>query len=144
MDDGFDLQRFVEAQDRDGMYERSLLELRRGRKRSHWIWFVFPQITGLGSSQMAQTYAIASLEEARAYLTHPVLGPRLIKSADALLALAVTDPVAVLGEVDAMKLRSSMTLFAHVDHAPPSFTRVLAQYYDGIGDKATEELVSRS
>lgn len=144
MDDGFDLQRFVDAQDRDGTYERSLLELRRGRKRSHWIWFVFPQIAGLGSSQMAQTYAIASLEEAHAYLVHPVLGPRLIKSADALLALPVTDPVAVLGEVDAMKLRSSMTLFAHVDHAPLSFARVLAQYYDGVGDKATEQLVSRS
>jgi uncharacterized protein (DUF1810 family) len=144
MDDHFDLRRFVEAQNRDGMYERALFELRRGCKSSHWIWFVFPQIAGLGSSQMAQTYAIASLEEARAYLAHSVLGPRLVKSAEALLALPQIDPVAVLGEVDAMKLRSSMTLFAHVDHAPPCFTRVLAQYYDGVADKATEQLVSRS
>jgi uncharacterized protein (DUF1810 family) len=113
----FDLQRFVDAQDRGGAYERALAELQQGRKRGHWIWFVFPQIAGLGTSEMSRRYAIASLEEASAYLAHPLLGRRLVECAEALLELPGRDPVAVLGGIDALKLRSSMTLFAHVDRA---------------------------
>jgi uncharacterized protein (DUF1810 family) len=136
--DPFDLQRFVDAQDRDGTYERALAELRQGRKRSHWIWFVFPQIAGLGSSDAARRYAISSLDEAAAYLAHPVLGPRLDTCAEALLELPTRDPEAVLGTVDAMKLRSSMTLFAHVERAAPVFRDVLDGFYAGVADQATE------
>jgi uncharacterized protein (DUF1810 family) len=137
--DHLDLQRFVDAQDRGGAYELALAELRQGRKQGHWIWFVFPQIAGLGSSEMARFYAISSLEEASAYLAHPLLGPRLVECAEVLLELPGRDPVAVLGEIDALKLRSSMTLFAHVDRAAPVFTRVLTRYYDGVTDAATEQ-----
>jgi uncharacterized protein (DUF1810 family) len=137
--DRFELQRFVDAQDRDGAYERALSELRDGRKRGHWIWFVFPQIAGLGSSEMSRRYAIASLEEAGAYLAHPLLGPRLVECAEALLELPGRDPVAVLGGIDALKLRSSMTLFARVDRAAPVFARLLTRYYDGVTDEATEQ-----
>jgi uncharacterized protein (DUF1810 family) len=137
--DGFDLQRFVDVQDRGGAYERALAELGQGCKEGHWIWFIFPQIAGLGSSEMSRRYAIASLEEASAFLAHPLLGPRLVGCAEALLGLPGRDPVAVLGEIDALKLRSSMTLFARVDRAAPVFARVLTQYYDGITDEATEQ-----
>ncbi len=137
--DPFDLQRFVDAQDRGGIYARALAELRQGRKQGHWIWFVFPQITGLGSSDMARFYAISSLDEATAYLAHPMLGPRLDTCAEALLELPTRDAGAVLGEVDAMKLRSSMTLFAHVVQAAPVFRRVLEEFYAGIADQATEQ-----
>ena len=137
--DGFDLQRFVDAQDRGGAYEQALAELRQGRKRGHWIWFVFPQIAGLGSSEMARFYAISSLDEASAYLAHPLLGPRLAECAEVLLELPRRDPVALLGEIDALKLRSSMTLFALVDRAVPVFTRVLRRYYGGVADEATEQ-----
>src|SRR3954454_21173711 len=105
----FDPERFVAAQDEGGTYERALAELRAGRKASHWMWFVFPQIEGLGRSPTARAYAIFSLAEARAYLEHPLLGPRLRECADALLALDGDDPVAVMGSIDALKLRSSMT-----------------------------------
>src|SRR5579875_3277086 len=101
----FNLQRFVDAQDRDGDYERALAELRQGRKQGHWIWFVFPQIEGLGSSETARFYAISSLDEATAYLRHPVLGPRLAEAAETLLRLPGRDPTAILGGLDAMKLR---------------------------------------
>jgi uncharacterized protein (DUF1810 family) len=130
-----DLERFVAAQ--DGTYPAALAELRAGRKRSHWMWFVFPQIAGLGSSPMAQRYAISGLDEARAYLAHPVLGPRLVEAARALTDLDGTDPVAVLGSIDALKLRSSMTLFAHAAPEEPVFTEVLARYYAGAEDDAT-------
>ena len=132
----FDLERFVRAQDAGGTYEAALAELRAGRKRSHWMWFVFPQVAGLGSSPMAQQYAIAGLEEARAYLAHPVLGPRLVEAARALAALPGDDPVAVLGSIDAVKLRSSMTLFARAGDEPV-FPEVLAKYYAGAEDDAT-------
>src|SRR6201999_1263089 len=108
----FELERFVRAQDRDGLYASALAELRAGRKRGHWIWFVFPQVAGLGSSHMSRRFAIRSMEEARAYLEHPRLGPHLIESAEALLELSGSDPVEVMGELDALKLHSSMTLFA--------------------------------
>ena len=135
-----DLGRFVEAQ-AGGVHERALAELRDGRKRSHWMWFVFPQIAGLGRSETARRYAIGSLEEARAYLDHPVLGPRLRESARALLDIGATDAVAVLGSVDAMKLRSSMTLFARAAPGEPAFAAVLDRYFGGEADAATDRLV---
>ncbi len=133
----FDLDRFPPAQDAGGTYGRALAELRAGRKTSHWMWFVFPQIEGLGRSPTAQAYAIASLAEARAYLEHPVLGPRLRECADALLALAGDDPVAVMGGIDALKLRSSMTLFARADPDEQRFPEVLRKFYAGEEDEAT-------
>lgn len=139
--DPYRLQRFVDAQERGGIYERALAELRAGRKTSHWIWFVFPQIAGLGHSPMAREYAIASLAEARAYLAHPVLGPRLQECAAALLPHAGTPAVAILGEVDAIKLRSSITLFARADPDEPRFGQLLDAFYDGVADQATERAI---
>ncbi|MGY1753770.1 DUF1810 domain-containing protein [Blastococcus sp. SYSU D01042] len=135
MSDPFDLQRFVDAQ--RGSYETALAELRAGSKRSHWMWFVFPQVAGLGRSATAQHFAISGLDEARAYLAHPVLGPRLVECAQALVELGGTDAVAVLGPVDAQKLRSSMTLFAHADPDQPVFRAVLDRFFDGTEDDAT-------
>jgi uncharacterized protein (DUF1810 family) len=132
-----DLQRFVDAQDAGGTFDTALAELRAGAKRSHWMWFVLPQLAGLGRSATAQRYAIADLTEARAYLAHPVLGPRLRDCARALTELDSTDPVAVLGGTDAQKLRSSMTLFAHAAPAEPLFRAVLDQYFAGAEDDAT-------
>ena len=133
----FDLERFVRAQDDGRTYEAAVAELRSGRKRGHWMWFVFPQVAGLGSSPMAQQFALSGLDEARAYLAHPVLGPRLAEAARALTGLPGGDPVAVLGPVDALKLRSSMTLFARAAGGEPVFADVLAQYYGGAEDPAT-------
>jgi uncharacterized protein (DUF1810 family) len=138
MGDPFDLQRFVEAQDGGGTYARALSELRGGRKVGHWMWFVFPQITGLGRSPMAARYAISGLEEARAYLAHQVLGPRLVESANAMAAQRGRSAVAILGEIDALKLRSSMTLFARVAPDEPVFGTVLDRFYDGAADPETE------
>jgi uncharacterized protein (DUF1810 family) len=134
--DGAGLQRFLEAQD-DGTYDRALAELRRGRKTSHWMWFVLPQLAGLGRSSTARFYALSGLAEARAYLEHPVLGPRLLACAHALTELAETDPVRVLGPVDALKLQSSMTLFARAAPEEPVFAAVLAQYFGGEQDQGT-------
>jgi uncharacterized protein (DUF1810 family) len=133
--DPFDLERFVTAQ--RGTYDQALAELRAGRKRGHWMWFVFPQIAGLGRSPTAQHYAICNLDEARAYLAHPTLGPRLVDAARALTGLDTTDAVAVLGPVDAMKLRSSMTLFARADPGEPVFRQVLDRYFRGEPDPET-------
>jgi uncharacterized protein (DUF1810 family) len=130
------LQRFVDAQDSRGTYDQALAELRSGRKTSHWMWFVLPQLAGLGRSAMAQRYGISGLAEARAYLAHPVLGPRLRECARALAELDTDDPVAVLGGIDAQKLRSSMTLFAAVSD-DPVFGQVLDQYFAGEADPAT-------
>ncbi|MGY1601740.1 DUF1810 domain-containing protein [Geodermatophilus sp. SYSU D00815] len=130
-----DLSRFLSAQD-GGVFEQALAELRAGRKRSHWMWFVFPQVAGLGRSETAQRYAIADLDEAQAYLAHPVLGPRLVECARALLELPGRDAVAVLGSVDAQKLRSSMTLFAAAD-GDPVFGQVLDEYFGGHADDLT-------
>jgi len=132
-----DLQRFVDAQDRGGTYDTALAELRAGRKRSHWMWFVLPQLTGLGRSSMAQRYALSGLEEARAYLAHPVLGPRLRECAEALLAVPVPDAERVLGPVDGLKLRSSMTLFALAAPQEEVFRDVLAAYFAGELDAVT-------
>ncbi|MCA0146746.1 DUF1810 domain-containing protein [Blastococcus sp. LR1] len=128
------LQRFVDAQ-RD-TYDQALAELRGGEKRTHWMWFVFPQIAGLGRSGMAQRFALADLDEAREYVAHPVLGKRLVECARALTALDVDDPVAVLGSIDAVKLRSSMTLFARASEEPV-FREVLDHYFAGAEDEAT-------
>ena len=136
-DGGFDLQRFVEAQDQDGTYERALGEIRAGRKSSHWMWFVFPQIAGLGRSLTARKFAIASLDEAKAYVRHPVLGPRLIESATALTGHAGLAADRILGEIDAMKLRSSMTLFSLAAPDQPIFDRVLELFFDGRRDENT-------
>jgi uncharacterized protein (DUF1810 family) len=136
-EDPHDLHRFVEAQDRSGTYDRALSELRAGRKESHWMWFVFPQLAGLGRSQMARAYAIASIDEARAYLDHPTLGPRLSQCCRALLSIERRSAIEILGEVDAIKLRSSMTLFARAGEEP-LFLEVLGRYYGGIGDPETE------
>jgi uncharacterized protein (DUF1810 family) len=135
--DPFGLQRFVDAQDDAGTYDQALRELRAGRKRSHWMWFVFPQVRGLGSSPMAQYYAISGLPEARAYLAHPELGRRLVDCARALTELEASDPVAVFGPVDAQKLRSSMTLFAAAGPDQPVFRAVLDRFFDGVHDEAT-------
>ncbi len=133
----FDLDRFVAAQDAGGTYDAALRELRAGRKTSHWMWFVFPQVAGLGRSSVAQHFAVSGLAEARAYLAHPVLGPRLVAAARALAELPGTDPVAVLGSVDAQKLRSSMTLFARADPGEQVFLDVLERYFAGAEDGAT-------
>jgi uncharacterized protein (DUF1810 family) len=137
MTDPYGLQRFVAAQDRGNAYEEAVRELRRGRKQSHWMWFVFPQIAGLGRSATARHFAVSGLAEAEAYLAHPVLGPRLRQSARILTELACTDPVEVLGPVDAQKLRSSMTLFARAAPQESVFRRVLDQYFAGELDGAT-------
>ena len=136
MSDPFDLERFVGAQD-GGVYEQALRELRAGAKRGHWMWFVFPQVAGLGRSSTAQHYALSGLEEARAYLAHPVLGPRLVECAQALLELSGRDPVRVLGSVDAVKLRSSMTLFEVAAPDERVFAEVLERWFDGERDEAT-------
>ena len=133
------LQRFVEAQDERGTYTAALTELRAGRKRSHWMWFVFPQIAGLGRSSMAQAYALSGVQEAVAYLAHPVLGARLRECAQALLDLGGHDPVDVLGGVDAQKLQSSMTLFEAAAPAEPVFGQVLDRYFTGKRDSGTTQ-----
>ena len=137
MADDFDLQRFVKAQAHGDIYDRALNELRLGRKQSHWMWYVFPQIAGLGSSPMADKYAISSISEARAYVTHPVLGPRLLACAKELVGLSSHDPVQVVGAVDSLKLRSSMTLFERAAPDEPVFGQVLEKYYGGKRDDAT-------
>ncbi len=131
------LRRFLDAQDGGGTYDRALAELRQGRKRSHWMWFVFPQIAGLGQSPTARHYAIADLAEAHTYVAHPVLGARLRECTKALLDGGSDDPVAVLGEIDAVKLRSAMTLFVAAAPADPLFPAVLERFYGGTPDEAT-------
>lgn len=140
-----DLSRFVAAQ--RGTYDDALAEVRRGRKTSHWMWFVFPQLRGLGRSETSIHYGIADLDEARAYLADELLGPRLREIAAASLAAAsLAAPVGrsaadVFGSIDAMKLRSSMTLFAVVDPAEPVFAAVLERFFGGEPDPATLELL---
>jgi uncharacterized protein (DUF1810 family) len=135
------LARFLEAQDSGGTYETALAELRAGAKRSHWMWFVFPQLAGLGRSPTAQYYAIGSLAQARAYLDHPVLGARLRESAQALLERPGSDAEAVFGGLDAMKLRSSMTLFARAAAEGSPFEQVLERYFGGRPDERTLDLL---
>lgn len=141
MDDPFDLDRFVQAQ--AGDYAIALAELRDGRKRSHWIWYIFPQITGLGRSPTAQHYAIRSIDEARAYLAHPVLGARLHECLIALQGLAPITAEAVFGALDAMKFRSSLTLFAAADPTDRTIAQALQRWFAGQQDGATMQLLDR-
>jgi uncharacterized protein (DUF1810 family) len=142
-----DLQRFIDAQDApagDGsVYERALAELRAGAKRSHWMWFVFPQLAGLGSSAMAQRYAISDLAEARAYLAHPVLGPRLRACVAALNGVHGKTARQIMGSPDDLKLRSSLTLFARATADNAEFQAALARYHDGVPDPRTIQLLAR-
>ena len=135
--DRYDLRRFVSAQ--DGVYEDALSKLRAGRKRSHWMWFVFPQVAGLGSSAMARRYAVGSLDEARAYLAHPVLGERLRRCAAAVNRHADRSAHAIFGSPDDVKFRSSMTLFAEADPGETAFTAALARFFENLPDPATIE-----
>lgn len=132
----YDIDRFVTAQ--QGVYAGVLDELRAGRKVGHWIWYIFPQIVGLGHSPVSQMYAISSLDEARAYLAHPVLGARLRECAALVLATTGRTAVEILGSIDAMKLRSSMTLFHRAAPDEPVFAQVLDRFYGGIADEATD------
>jgi uncharacterized protein (DUF1810 family) len=134
--DPHDLQRFVTAQ--EGVYESAIAELRAGRKTGHWMWFVFPQIAGLGMSAMSQRYAIASLAEARAYLEHPVLGPRIAECARILSERGGQSAEEIFGGIDAVKLRSSMTLFARATEDDSVYDAVLDQYFAGETDPQTD------
>jgi uncharacterized protein (DUF1810 family) len=136
-----DLARFVAAQ--APIYAQAMAELRAGRKRSHWMWFVFPQLEGLGSSEMARRYAIGSREEAKQYLAHPLLGPRLVECAQALLAVSGRSIDDILGFPDNLKLQSSLTLFAALPGADPAFAQVLDRHYGGARDVKTLELLAR-
>ena len=138
--DPHDLDRFIQAQ--RNVYEQALAEIRTGRKRSHWMWYIFPQYAGLGSSAISQRYAIKSLEEAQAYLHHPVLGPRLVECADAALAIQDRSAVEVFGSPDDAKLRSSATLFAAVTPAGSVFSRLLDKYFAGERDDSTLQLLA--
>jgi uncharacterized protein (DUF1810 family) len=140
-DDQYHLERFVAAQNAGQTFERAVAELRRGRKTSHWMWFVFPQIAGLGRSPTSRMYAISSLAEARAYLAHPVLGPRLGECAELVCGVEGRTAEQIFGSIDAQKLRSSATLFALADPTTQVFQRVLDQYFGGVADPATEALI---
>jgi uncharacterized protein (DUF1810 family) len=140
VEDPHNLQRFVDAQER--IYTQALAEIRYGRKQSHWMWFVFPQFAGLGSSPTSEHYAIKTLDEARTYLAHPVLGPRLIESAAAVLAVNGRSANEIFGSPDDMKLRSSATLFAAVSDAGSVFHRLLDKYFGGDSDARTLALIS--
>jgi uncharacterized protein (DUF1810 family) len=144
VDDPYRLQRFVDAHDRGGTYDQALVELREGRKRSHWMWFVFPQIAGLGQSPTSRAYAISSLDEARAYLAHSVLGPRLIAAVRVLTELQKANAQEIFGGIDAIKLRSSMTLFARADPGNRAFPEVLDKYFGGAFDDMTDRLLHAS
>lgn len=134
-DDPHELRRFLQAQ--DGIYATALTELQSGRKRSHWMWFVFPQIEGLGSSPLAQRYAIGSAAEAEAYIRHPILGPRLVECAEAVLSVAGRSAHEIFGSPDDMKVKSCATLFAAVSPAGSVFERLLDRYFAGERDQAT-------
>jgi len=140
-DDPYDLERFVSAQNSEDTYRHALGELRGGRKTTHWMWFVFPQLAGLGRSRMSRTYAISSTEEAAAFLRHPVLGPRLLEGAGALLDVQDRRASEILGAVDAQKLQSSMTLFMRAAPDVPLFREVLDRYFGGSPDPATDRAV---
>jgi len=134
-----DLNRFIDAQQET--FDQALSEIRAGRKRSHWIWYIFPQLRGLGHSYNAGFYGIRDLSEASAYLSHPTLGPRLIEITQALLALPGNNATAIMGTPDDLKLRSCMTLFSMVPDAPPVFQQVLDKYYHGQKDERTIALI---
>jgi uncharacterized protein (DUF1810 family) len=138
-DDPYDLSRFVQAQKRD--YEHVLSEIRSGRKRSHWMWYVFPQVDGLGFSSLSKRYSIKSLAEASAYLAHPVLGPRLLECAEAVVSIEGRSATEIFGSPDDQKLRSCATLFACVSPPGSVFDRLLEKYYRGVRDARTIQLL---
>ncbi|MGE0420091.1 MAG: DUF1810 domain-containing protein [Acetobacteraceae bacterium] len=137
--DAYDLGRFVAAQ--DATIDRVRVELGTGRKVSHWMWFIFPQIAGLGHSETARFFAIRSKEEAAAYLAHPLLGPRLVECTKLMNGIARATAEQILGAVDAMKFHSCMTLFAATDPGQPDFTEALRKYFGGAVDQATLDLI---
>ena len=134
-EDPFDLQRFIAAQ--EGIYSQALAEIKSGQKRSHWMWFIFPQIEGLGFSSMSQRYAIKNIDEAKAYLNHPVLGRRLRECAEAVLGVEGRSVAEIFGSPDDMKLRSCVTLFSTVSNPGSVFHRVLQKYFQGVADPKT-------
>ncbi|MHA7153578.1 DUF1810 domain-containing protein [Arthrobacter sp. TMN-50] len=136
------LQRFVSAQDTGGTYARAMRELAAGSKETHWMWFIFPQIAGLGHSSVAQLYAISSLDEAKAYLAHPVLGPRLVAACETLSSSGELDARQVFGSLDAQKLQSSVTLFLRAAPGIPVFGELLDQCFQGRPDAATEQILA--
>jgi uncharacterized protein (DUF1810 family) len=139
--DPYDLDRFVEAQERD--FARALLEIKGGRKRSHWMWYIFPQLDGLGFSATTRRYSIKSLPEAVAYLSHPILGPRLLDCAEAALGVEGQSALEIFGSPDDMKLRSCATLFASVSPPGSPFHRLLERFFEGQADARTLELLGR-
>jgi len=141
MDDPYDLNRFQAAQDSGGTYDQAVAELRRGRKVSHWMWFVFPQIDGLGQTPTSRWFAISSLDEARAYLAHPVLGPRLAECATIVADTDGRSAEQIFGGLDAQKLRSSATLFHRAAPEERVFARVLERFFAGEPDAATDRLL---
>lgn len=139
--DPYDLERFLRAQEKD--YEQALAEITNGRKLSHWMWYVFPQFAGLGTSRTSSYYSVKSLAEAEAYLAHPVLGARLVECADAALHVEGRSAVEIFGSPDSMKLRSCATLFAHVSPKGSVFHRIIDKYFDGEPDKHTLALIDQ-
>jgi uncharacterized protein (DUF1810 family) len=140
--DPFNLSRFVQAQDET--YTQALSELKLGRKESHWMWYLFPQLDGLGSSPITKRYAIKSEDEARAYLKHPTLGPRLLECAEAILSVDGKSACEILGSPDDLKLKSCATLFAHVSPSGSVFEQILKKFYSGEPDPATLRLLTRA
>ena len=139
--DRYNLTRFVDAQEE--VFDNVLAELKRGRKDGHWIWFIFPQLKGLGRSSTSEFYGITSLDEASAYLQHPVLGARLLQCTELVIAIQGSDPEDIFGDVDAMKFRSCMTLFAAADPGNPVFSRALEKYFAGEGDPLTRSYLGK-
>ncbi|MEO6316438.1 MAG: DUF1810 domain-containing protein [Chitinophagaceae bacterium] len=139
MQDGFNLQRFVDAHRRS--YDTALAEIRKGKKTSHWMWWIFPQLAGLGSSHTSKQYAIRGLQEAAAFLHHPILGPNLLRISNALLQLETNHPTAVFATPDDMKLQSSITLFALVPETNPVFQQVLDKFFKGAIDQQTLKMI---
>lgn len=140
-DDRFDLSRFISAQERN--YESAIAELRSGQKRTHWMWYVFPQIDGLAKSNTAKYYAIKSIEEARQYLNHPILGTRLLECVEAVLAIRGRSVSQIFGYPDDLKLKSSMTLFAYLENQPSLFVRIINKYFDGERDITTLHILEK-
>ena len=134
-----DLKRFLDAQEND--FERALAEIKRGRKQSHWMWYIFPQIAGLGSSGTSRFYAVKDRAEAELYLAHPVLGARLVEISEALLEIEGKTANQIFGSPDDVKLKSSMTLFGSLKNSHPIFQRVLAKYFNGTKDRRTLDLI---
>jgi uncharacterized protein (DUF1810 family) len=139
MQNKYKLERFIEAQNES--YERALAEVSNGRKRSHWMWYIFPQASGLGFSETSRYYAVKNLDEARAYLHHPILGPRLVEICTALLELESNNAGDIFGSPDDMKLRSSMTLFAELEGTNKVFNLVLDKFFNGLKDDKTLRLL---